>query len=213
MRGGARETLRRSRRKNSSKEPKNGHAPMSDKIDGTESPLKGAAPHRRDFLHLVTGAMATIGTAAALWPLIESMNPSADVRALSSTEIDLVPIELGQRITVVWAGRPVFISHRTAAEIVRAQADDGSPDLIDPASDLSRVKQKEWLIVIGICTHLGCVPLGQRPSDPHGKYDGWFCPCHGSVYDTAGRVRRGPAPRNLDLPPYKFMDHGRVRIG
>lgn len=180
---------------------------------GTGFPLEGTGETRRDFLYVATGAMVAVGSAAALWPFIDSMNPAADVRAQSITEIDLAPIEPGQRITVMWQGRPVFVVHRTAAEIARAESDDHNPDLMDPATDASRVRRKEWLIVIGVCTHLGCVPLGQRTMDPHGLYGGWFCPCHGSVYDTAGRVRRGPAPRNLDLPPYQFLEDSMMRIG
>lgn len=180
---------------------------------GDKLPIADAEETRRDFLYVTAGAMAAVGTAAALWPLVDSMNPSADVFALSSIEVDLAPIEPGQRITVKWRGRPVFIDHRTTAEIAAAEADDNDPRLIDPATDASRVQRKEWLIVIGVCTHLGCIPLGQKPADPHGRFGGWFCPCHGSVYDTSGRVRRGPAPRNLDLPSYEFLEDLRVRIG
>lgn len=168
---------------------------------------------RRDFLYLATGAVATAGALAATWPLIDSMNPAADVLAVATIEIDLAPIEMGQRITAVWRGRPIFIDRRTPERIARARADDGSPDLIDPATDASRVKREEWLIVIGVCTHLGCIPLGQKAGDPRGDWGGWFCPCHGSAYDTAGRVRRGPAPRNLDLPPYEFIENETVSIG
>ena len=148
-----------------------------------------------------------------MWPVIDSMNPSEDVLALSSTELDLTSIQLGQRVTVKWRGSPVFIVRRTTDEIARARADDGDPNLIDPSTDTERVQRPEWLIVIGICTHLGCIPLGQKNGDPLGRYGGWFCPCHGSVYDLSGRVRRGPAPRNLDLPPYIFLDDMRLRIG
>lgn len=180
----------------------------------TKSAAGGVPPvRRRDFLYVATGAAAAVGAALATWPIIDSMNPSADVLALSTIEIDLTRIKTGQRITVKWRGRPVFISRRTNEEIVRARADDGSPALIDPATDAGRVQRPEWLIVVGVCTHLGCVPLGQAPGDPHGAYEGWFCPCHGSVYDTSGRVRRGPAPRNLDVPPYAFLGSTRVRIG
>lgn len=168
---------------------------------------------RRDFLYLTAGAMAIVGGGTVVWPLIDSMNPSAEVLAQASVEVDLAPIMVGQRVTIKWRGQPVFIGHRTDEEILRAEADDGSPQLIDPATDTSRVQRKEWLIVVGVCTHLGCVPLGQRPAEPHGKYGGWFCPCHGSVYDTAGRVRRGPAPRNLDVPRYEFLENMSVRIG
>ncbi len=168
---------------------------------------------RRDFLYVATGAMAAVGAAASLWPLIDSMNPSADLRATATTEVDLAPIQPGQRITVVWRGKPIFIDRRTPEQIARARADDNNPDLIDPATDASRVKNPEWLIVIGICTHLGCIPLGQKPGDPVGQWGGWFCPCHGSEYDTSGRVRKGPAPRNLDVPPYTFTKPDKVLIG
>jgi ubiquinol-cytochrome c reductase iron-sulfur subunit len=173
----------------------------------------GTGETRRNFLYLLAGAIGAVGAAAAVWPLIDSMNPAADVRAVSTTELDLTPIEVGQRVTIVWRGQPVFVDHRTAEEIARAKKDDHNPDLIDPATDASRVKREEWLIVIGICTHLGCIPLGQRVGEPRGDWGGWFCPCHGSEYDTAGRVRRGPAPKNLYLPPYKVAKNEVVRIG
>lgn len=168
---------------------------------------------RRDFLYLLAGATGAGGAAAATWPLIDSMNPAADVLAVSVIEVDLTPIELGQRITVVWQGKPVFIEHRTAERIARAQADDGNPDLIDSATDVSRVKRVEWLVMVGVCTHLGCIPLGQKSGDPLGQWGGWFCPCHGSHYDTSGRIRKGPAPKNLAVPPYDFIENGLIRIG
>lgn len=168
---------------------------------------------RRDFLIVTANAFATVGLAAGLWPFIDSMNPSADVSAISSVRIDLSPIALGQRITVMWRGKPVFIDHRTAEHIDRARADDGNDTLPDPETDASRVKRKEWLIVIGICTHLGCIPLGQKPTDQRGDWGGWFCPCHGSHYDTSGRIRKGPAPRNLVVPPYEFVSQWSVKIG
>jgi ubiquinol-cytochrome c reductase iron-sulfur subunit len=167
---------------------------------------------RRDFLYLTAGAMAAVGTAAAVWPLIDSMNPAADVRALASVELDLEPLELGQRITVKWRGEPVFISRRTAAEIERARADDAA-ELPDPEPDSARVQRAEWLVVIGVCTHLGCIPKGQAPASARGQWDGWFCPCHGSHYDTSGRIRKGPAPRNLDVPVYAFLDDLTLSIG
>ena len=182
----------------------------------TENPSHTCAPDevpRRDLLAVAGGAFAAIGAAAAMWPFIDSMNPSAAVRALASITIDLAPIKVGQRITVKWQGRPVFIVRRTAEEIERSRADDHNPNLIDPATDAERVQKPEWLIVVGVCTHLGCIPLGQKFNDPHGKYGGWFCPCHGSVYDTSGRVRRGPAPTNLVVPPYDFLEKDMVRIG
>ena len=171
-----------------------------------------AAAARRDFLELVAWSTFGVGTLAALRPLVDSMNPSAAVLATAETEVDLAPIEPGQRVTVTWQGKPVFVAHRTEEEIALARADDGA-DLRDPATDAERVVKPEWLVVIGICTHLGCVPLGQRPGSPRGEWKGWFCACHGSVYDTAGRIRKGPAPRNLDLPPYAFVTDGLLRIG
>ncbi len=171
-----------------------------------------AASARRDFLELVAWSTFGVGTLAALWPLVDSMNPSAAVLAAAETEVDLAPIEPGQRVTVTWQGKPVFIAHRTEEEIALARADNGA-DLRDPATDAERVVKPEWLVVIGICTHLGCVPLGQRPGSPRGEWKGWFCACHGSAYDTAGRIRKGPAPKNLYLPPYAFVTDTLVRIG
>ena len=167
---------------------------------------------RRDFLVLATGTLAVAGTALAAWPFIDSMNPAADVLAVSTTEMDLGPIELGQRITVVWRGKPVFIDHRTPEQIDMARADDKA-ELIDPQLDEERVQKAEWLIMVGICTHLGCIPMGQKATDSKGEYGGWFCPCHGSHYDTSGRIRKGPAPLNLEVPEYTFIDDARVRIG
>ena len=167
---------------------------------------------RRDFLYLATGAMTIVGGGLAAWPLIIQMNPSADVLALSSTEVDLSPIEVGQSITVVWRGKPVFIRRRTAKEIAEAKADDAA-DLPDPQADTDRVQKPEWLIVVGICTHLGCIPLGQKTAEPRGDYGGWFCPCHGSHYDTSGRIRKGPAPENLAVPQYAFLTDAKIKIG
>ncbi len=169
---------------------------------------------KRDFLTLVTGAAAGIGIGAMIWPFIDSMNPSSDILALSSIETDLTPIPEGQAITVVWRGKPIFVRHRTAKEIKEAE-DVPLSQLIDPQPDSQRVKpgKEPWLVVIGICTHLGCVPLGNKPTDPRGDWGGWFCPCHGSQYDTSGRVRHGPAPANLGLPPYAFMSDTKIKIG
>jgi ubiquinol-cytochrome c reductase iron-sulfur subunit len=167
---------------------------------------------RRDFLYLLTGATVAVGTAALIWPLIDSMNPSADVLALGSIEVDLAGIEQGMRITAKWRGKPVFIDHRPPKEIEAARAVDVN-SLRDPQTDAQRVIKPEWLVVIGICTHLGCVPLGQGAGDPRGQFGGWFCPCHGSVYDTSGRIRQGPAPLNLVVPPYKFTSDNVVQIG
>lgn len=186
---------------------------MSSARDKQHMPTAPTEPTRRDFLYVATGAWAASGAVFAVWPIVDSMNPSADVAALSSTEIDLANISIGQRVTVMWRGKPVFVDRRTPKQIADARADDFNPNLIDPALDTHRAVRPEWLIVVGICTHLGCVPLGQRPTDSKGQYGGWFCPCHGSVYDTSGRIRQGPAPRNLDVPPYVFLDPQRVRIG
>jgi len=168
---------------------------------------------RRDFLYYATGAAAAVATGAAVWPLINAMNPSAEVRALAQIDVDLEGVAPGARITVLWSKKPIFIDRRTPERIALAQVDDNNMSLIDPATDAMRAQRPEWLIQIGICTHLGCIPLGQNPGDPTGDWEGWFCACHGSVYDSAGRIRRGPAPRNLDLPPYEFITDTRVRIG
>ena len=167
---------------------------------------------RRDFLYLAAGAMGAVGAGAVAWPLIDSMNPSAEVLALSSTEVDLSPIVEGQRITVTWRGSPVFIDHRTADQITQAE-DVAVATLPDPESDADRVLRSEWLVVIGVCTHLGCVPLGQKTGQNRGEFGGWFCPCHGSHYDTSGRIRRGPAPTNLPVPPYEFTGDTTIVIG
>lgn len=172
----------------------------------------GKPESRRDFLYLTAGAFSVAGAAVALWPFIHSMNPSADVLALSTTEVDLSPIEVGQAITVIWRGRPVFIRHRTEAEIEAAR-DVAVAQLPDPQTDADRVIEPQWLVVVGVCTHLGCVPLGQKPTDPRGDWNGWFCPCHGSHYDTSGRIRKGPAPLNLVVPEYAFLDDNTIRIG
>jgi ubiquinol-cytochrome c reductase iron-sulfur subunit len=171
-------------------------------------------PGRRDFLMLATGAFAAVGVGVMAWPFVDSMNPSQDVLALSSTDVELGPIAEGQAVTVMWRGKPVFVRRRTPKEIEEARSVPLS-ELRDPAPDQSRVKpgKDQWLIVVGVCTHLGCVPLGQKPTDPRGDYGGWFCPCHGSHYDTAGRIRRGPAPLNLALPEYSFTSDTRIRVG
>lgn len=167
---------------------------------------------RRDFLLQAASTVGVVGTGIALWPFVHSMNPAADTLALSTTDVDLSAIKPGQAITVVWRGSPVFVRSRTAEEIASAQAVNLS-ELRDPQADSVRVKNPQWLIVVGICTHLGCVPLGQKPTDPRGEWGGWFCPCHGSQYDTSGRIRKGPAPKNLAVPAYQFTSDTTVRIG
>jgi len=175
---------------------------------------------RRDFLALTACAMGGVGACVTAWPLIQSMNPAADTLALSTTEVDLSALKEGQSMNAVWQGKPVFIRYRTQKEIDEARAAPMS-DLKDPQSDEDRVKQSafsgkempQYLIMVGICTHLGCIPLGQKPTDPHGNYDGWFCPCHGSQYDSSGRIRKGPAPKNLPIPPYVFTDATHITIG
>jgi ubiquinol-cytochrome c reductase iron-sulfur subunit len=167
---------------------------------------------RRDFMNLLTTSVAVFGTAAVAWPIISSLNPSQDVLALASTEVDISHIEVGQAITVKWRGKPVFIRHRTPEEI-KAAEDVNLSNLRDPQADDKRVQKPEWLIVVGVCTHLGCVPQGQKPSEPRGQFGGWFCPCHGSEYDTSGRIRRGPAPLNLAVPVYTFESDTLVKIG
>jgi ubiquinol-cytochrome c reductase iron-sulfur subunit len=168
-----------------------------------------AGTTRRDFLYIATAAVGAVGAAATIWPLIHQMNPDASVLALASIDVDLTPIAEGQIITVKWRGKPVFISHRTKKEIEEAR-NTPLAQLPDPQPDQARVKQgkDQWLVLVGVCTHLGCVPLGHQ-----GDYDGWFCPCHGSHYDTSGRIRRGPAPLNLEVPPYEFVSDTSVRIG
>jgi ubiquinol-cytochrome c reductase iron-sulfur subunit len=165
---------------------------------------------RRDFLILTAQAMGLVGAAAIAWPFIDSMEPSADVLAMASTEVDLTPIAEGQEIKVVWRGKPVFVRHRTPKNVEEARAVNLA-DLRDPQTDAQRVQKghEQWLVVVGVCTHLGCVPLGNGQGD----FDGWFCPCHGSHYDSAARIRKGPAPKNLLVPPYTFVSDTKIRIG
>jgi ubiquinol-cytochrome c reductase iron-sulfur subunit len=167
---------------------------------------------RRDFLILTASAIGAVGVAATVWPFINSLNPARDTLALATTEVDLAPVQVGQRLTVAWRGKPIFVDHRTPEEIKAAEDVDVS-SLRDPQADSSRVKKPEWLVIIGVCTHLGCIPLGQRTGDDRGPYGGWFCPCHGSVYDTSGRIRQGPAPANLVVPPYDFTGDTTIKIG
>ncbi len=162
---------------------------------------------RRDFIFTASYALGAVGVGAAAWPLIDQMNPDASERALASTEVDISGIERGQSITVLWRGKPVFIKRRTEEEIKKARKVD-LKELPDPEKDEDRAKNPEWLVMLGMCTHLGCVPLGNK-----GEYDGWFCPCHGSHYDTSGRIRKGPAPTNLEIPKYEFISDSTIKIG
>jgi len=172
----------------------------------------GGGETRRDFLLMATVAAAGFGVAAVAWPFIDQMNPAADTLALGSIKVDISKIKEGQRITVKWRGAPVFIDHRTAAQI-KAAEDVKLADLKDPQADKDRVQKPQWLIMVGVCTHLGCIPKGQKSGDAKGEFGGWFCPCHGSHYDTSGRIRKGPAPNNLPVPPYKFLSDTQIQIG
>ena len=162
---------------------------------------------RRDFLFTATYTIGAVGVGVTIWPLIDQMNPDSSVKALATTEVDISSVELGKTITVLWRGIPIFIRRRTQEEIKEASAVD-LKDLKDPQKDSERAKNPEWLVMVGVCTHLGCVPLGEK-----GEYNGWFCPCHGSHYDTSGRIRKGPAPNNLEIPKYEFVDNNIIKIG
>ncbi|MFT4185134.1 MAG: ubiquinol-cytochrome c reductase iron-sulfur subunit [Rhizobium sp.] len=179
-------------------------------------------PTRRDFLYLTTGMAGAVGAVAVAWPFIDQMRPDASTLALASIEVDVSSLEPGMSMTVKWRGKPVFIRNRTQKEIDEAKGAQIS-DLKDPvarnanlpsdaqATDVARSAgdgKENWIVMIGTCTHLGCVPLGQA-----GEYGGWFCPCHGSVYDTAGRIRKGPAPMNLLIPQYAFSSEKKIKIG
>ena len=169
-------------------------------------------PKRRDFLLTVTAATGAVGVGAAAWPLIDQMNPAADTLALASTEVDLSSLEEGQAITVTWRGKPVFVRHRTPEEIKLAKQ-VSLDDMRHPETDEERVPNEKFIVLVGVCTHLGCVPLGQKSGDVKGQYGGWFCPCHGSHYDTSGRIRKGPAPWNMEVPKYEFVNANTIKIG
>jgi len=187
---------------------------------------------RRDFLYIATGGVAAVGAALTAWPFIDQMNPSSAVLALASIEADITPIQLGQQVVFNWRGHPLFVRRRTPQEISTAKAVPLS-DLIDPiarnanlpdnapATDENRVAtgdanhtgKEEWLVVVGVCTHLGCTPTVSTPQSPQGEYGGWLCHCHGSQYDVAGRVRHGPAPQNLAVPPWTFVSPTKIKVG
>jgi ubiquinol-cytochrome c reductase iron-sulfur subunit len=176
---------------------------------------------RRDFLYYATAGAGAVAAGAAVWPLVNQMNPSADVQAMSSVFVDVSGVEVGTQLSVKFLGKPVFIRRRTPEEIEAARAtaitelpDQSSENPNKPGTDASDVNRTmddagEWLVMIGVCTHLGCVPMG----DGAGDFGGWFCPCHGSHYDSAGRIRQGPAPRNLDIPLASFVDETTIRLG
>ena len=181
-------------------------------------------PTRRDFLYIATGAAATFGVGLAAWPFLDQMNPSTAVLAMASIEVDIAAIQPGQQVIFKWRGHPLFVRRRTPKEIAEARAVSPSdlPDglarnanLTDsaPASDANRAIKPEWLVVVGVCTHLGCTPTVSTPQSPQGSYGGWLCHCHGSEYDTAGRIRKGPAPQNLAVPPYAFTGPTKIKIG
>ena len=168
---------------------------------------KSGKKDRRDFLFTASYTVGAIGIGATVWPFIDQMNPDSSVKALASTEVDLSQIQPGKAITVLWRGKPVFIKRRTSEEIAEAKKVN-LEDLKHPEKDEDRVKNPEWLVMLGICTHLGCVPLTDK-----GDFDGWFCPCHGSHYDTSGRIRKGPAPINMEIPEYVFLNENTIKIG
>lgn len=187
-------------------------------------------PTRRDFIHIFGATTAVVGAGAVAWPMVSQMNPDASVLALSTVEVDLSPVSVGQAIKVMWQGKPVFIRRRTAEEITEAEETpisalkdpvartdniSGRIDATDTAlvTDSEGVARPEWLILVGVCTHLGCIPLGTSSGENRGEFNGWFCPCHGSHYDVAGRIRKGPAPENLIVPPYQFVSDTVVKIG
>ncbi|MGB0681158.1 MAG: ubiquinol-cytochrome c reductase iron-sulfur subunit [Magnetovibrionaceae bacterium] len=183
---------------------------MSD--SATTEPGQEDDGTRRDFLLYATSAVGAVGTGLAVWPFIDSMNPAADTLALASIEVDISALEEGQAIKVFWRGKPVFIRYRTAEEI-EAAASVNMAELPDPQADAERVQKPEILVIVGVCTHLGCIPSGTDVGSTRGDYNGWFCPCHGSHYDTSGRIRKGPAPANLPVPAYAFLDDTTLKIG
>ena len=170
---------------------------------------------KRDFIYIATGAAAAVGAGALVWPFVNQMGPAADTLAAGSIEIDLSKLEEGQQLKMLWRGKPVFVRYRTPAEIAQAEADNTASDLKDPATDDSRLiptpegkLNPKFLVMVGVCTHFGCVPVGEA-----GEFDGWYCPCHGSHYDTSGRIRKGPAPTNLEVPPYVYLTDTTIKVG
>jgi ubiquinol-cytochrome c reductase iron-sulfur subunit len=174
-----------------------------------ETHAAGDDPNRRDFIHIAAGAAAVGAVAGLAWPFIDQMNPSGDTLALASIEFDLTKVAAGQQVVIKWRGKPLFVRNRTPQQIAAAVKDDNE-GMKDPQKDADRVKpgKAEWLVLVGTCTHLGCVPTVGG-----GEYGGWFCPCHGSVYDTSGRIRKGPAPKNLEVPTYAFLTDTTIKVG
>lgn len=171
-------------------------------------------PNRRDFIHIATGAAGAAAIGAVAWPLVMQMGPAADTLAAGSVEIDLTKVDEGQQLKTLWRGKPVFVRHRTAEEIAEAEA-VALTDMIDPQTDNERLVpdmdgklRPQYLVMVGVCTHFGCVPVGEA-----GDYDGWYCPCHGSHYDTSGRIRKGPAPTNLEVPSYAYISDAVIKVG
>jgi ubiquinol-cytochrome c reductase iron-sulfur subunit len=191
-------------------------------VSANETTEEATEHNRRDFLYIATGMAGAVGVAGAVWPFIDQLRPDASTLAVAQIDVDLSEVEAGMSITAMWRGKPVFIRNRTEAEIevARETAIDQLPDRFArnanlaadaPADDLQRSAgegRENWIIMIGVCTHLGCVPLGQA-----GNFDGWFCPCHGSHYDTSGRIRRGPAPENMHIPVVQFVDETTIQLG
>jgi ubiquinol-cytochrome c reductase iron-sulfur subunit len=193
-------------------------------VASTTSPETSTQPTRRDFLYIATGTVAAVGAALAAWPFIDQMNPTSAVLALASIEADISSVAMGQQVIFTWRGHPLFVRRRTPKEIAEARAvnvadlpdpDARNANLPDgsPATDANREIKPEWLVLVGVCTHLGCIPTVSTPAIPQGDYGGWLCHCHGSQYDTAGRIRKGPAPQNLAVPPYSFLNPTRLKIG
>jgi ubiquinol-cytochrome c reductase iron-sulfur subunit len=182
---------------------------LAESVAGAHPDTGAPDPSRRDFIHIAAIAAAAGGGLAVLWPLVDQMNPSADTLALSSIEYDVSKVPLGQEVTLLWRKQPLFVRHRTSAEIAAAVKDDGAP-MKDPQRDEDRVKpgKSEWLVLVGVCTHLGCTPAFGG-----GPYGGYLCHCHGSVYDTSGRIRSGPAPKNLAVPQYAFLTDTHIKVG
>jgi ubiquinol-cytochrome c reductase iron-sulfur subunit len=181
-------------------------------------------PTRRDFIYIATGSVAAVGAGLAAWPFVDQMNPSSAVRALATIEVDIASVQAGQQVVFNWRGHPLFVRRRTPKEIADARAVNVA-DLPDPlarnanlpdsapATDADRAIKPEWMVLVGVCTHLGCTPTVSTPQVPQGEFGGWLCHCHGSQYDTAGRIRKGPAPQNLLVPPYAFTSPTKLKIG